>query len=162
MKRLAVAILALASGCAENGILELELDLPAAADACGATEAALEARIPQEGSCFFDQEWLDGDAAVLALGAHHEVSVVAAGADVARPLCLRVRACRGPCPPPEITIGVRAEIELERAFYLGRYTHAALGTIDLCANTRTSIQPCEVTCDDPAPACDPSGPHPCE
>lgn len=169
-RALALLIALVASGCAEDGILELDLVLPSAADACGATQVGVEARIPPEGSCFFDQEWLDGDHAVLALEpieVRHRVSVVATAEDVARPLCLRVRACNADaCPPPEVTIGVRAEIAIERAFYLGQYTALELGPIDLCADSRTDVGKCEVEgCAAGAPRdtfCTSEGRHLCE
>lgn len=166
MSRLAIAFALFLAGCADNAILELELTLPSVTVACGAGSAAVEARIPREGGCFFDQEWLDGDRAVLPIDTSestHVISVVATGEDVTRPLCARVRGCRtDECPPPEITVGARAEIEIERAFYLGRYTELALGPIDLCASSTTIVPPCEVRCEDLAPSCDPSVPHPCE
>lgn len=166
MKRSVIALALVVGGCADNAILELELTLPSVTVACGAGSAAVEARIPREGGCFFDQEWLDGDRAVLPIDTSestHEISVVATGEDVTRTLCVRVRGCRADeCPPPEITVGARADIEIERAFYLGRYTELALGPIDLCASSTTIVPPCEVRCEAPAPSCDPSAPHPCE
>ncbi len=157
------------AGCADDGILEIELALPRAADACGATEVAVEARIPPEGSCFFDQDWFDGDSAVLALadtGSSERVSVVASSDDVARPLCVRLRACDGAgCPPPDVTIGVRAEITIERAFYVGQYTSVALGPVDLCADSSEGIGRCAVAgCAEGArdDYCTPDGRHLCE
>lgn len=166
MRTAALALALGLAGCAENAILEIELTLPSLTLACGAGRAAIEARIPPEGSCFFDQEWLDGDSAVIALEPSeraHVISVLARGADVTRPLCLRVRGCpTETCPPPEVTIGPRAEIEIERPFFVGRYTRVALGAIELCADSTRVVPPCEVTCADAPASCDPASPHPCE
>lgn len=157
-------------GCAENAILELDVALPSAADACGATQVAVEARIPPEGSCFFDQDWFDGDTAVLTLAeapSTEEVSVVADGEDVTRPLCVRIRPCATEeCPPPDLAIGARAEITIERAFYVGQYTRIELDPIDLCASTASTVDRCAVEgCAGGAPHddyCTPEGRHLCE
>lgn len=141
--RLAMLALLLA-GCADNAILELAVEVP---EASCAAAVALEARLPEPGAgCAFDQEWLDGDRAALALGATHAVSLVARGAEIDRPLCLRIRACvrEDECPPLEVTRGARTEIEIERPFYRGHYTALALGPIDPCADASARVSRCEV------------------
>lgn len=139
------ALLALfLAGCAGNAVLELEVVLPAA-DACGVA-LGLEARIST--ACLFEQDWFDGDAAVLAIEegvTAHQISLVAEGADVDRTLCLRARGCpdASACPLADVTAGRATNVEIPRAFYRGHYTRYSL-LIDPCVAQTLTIDRCDI------------------
>lgn len=175
---LALAALA-ASSCARNAILELELELPASPEPL---YVVVDARSDRD----FDAPW--GDAALEAIPlpascARAEpppacgertldptcslvVSIVGGGADEARPLRVRVRFCTDPAcaldpQPPE------HRVELERAFYLGRYTQArvCIDAVPTSSAPETErIERCEVRCRDGSAAqhCRLDGTHFCE
>lgn len=179
MSRLGAALLALvASSCARNAVFELELELPSAPEGQG-VYAVVEARGGVEAP------WVgEGEGVALAEGCARSseppacanrtldprcsrvISVVGGEADLTRPLELRVRFCRDPeCRGEERAPEHR--VDVERAFYLGRYTQArvcldALPTAE--APSAERIARCEVRCRDGVAAqhCRLDGTHFCE
>lgn len=113
-----VALLAMAlSGCTHAAILELSVELPAAAG--DVRHAVIDAR-PGEGPSFDDE----GELASFELGARAAVSIVA-GEDHTAPLEVRVRFCTSErcetdASPPEVRVAI------ERPFYTGVHTFVAL------------------------------------
>jgi len=112
-------------GCADNAVLELELELPAAADGRG--HAYVET-LSTEGldGADFDGPW-EGRAVEqgFALGSSRsmqDVSVVASGASLERALGVRVRFCSDARCEASADSTERREARwvFERAFYRGR------------------------------------------
>ncbi len=127
------AVLALALGsCADDAILELELELPPIpADFRG--YAYLETLSADHvDASDFEREWAGGaieDGFTLAsTGSTEDVSVVATGPSIARMLGVRVRFCfDSRCAAPQDR-AVPREVRwiFERAFHAGRRVHYRL------------------------------------
>lgn len=120
MRRAVILVLALV-GCADNAILEVELDLPAAN---GETRfAVVQGR---SGDVDFAAAWAGGGA-VEGLELSNETVVVGIEADdgdeVEAPLAIRVRYCTDPaCAGPQDGEAQEIQVTVERAFYEGEYT----------------------------------------
>lgn len=167
MKTLAALALVLAGGCTRNAIFELELALPPT-PAGEQRYAVVEAR----SDLGFDQDWPDGprvgvplvttcapvdpalpcDERALDPECTAVVSIVGDGDDLVRPLFVRVRFCADPsCAAPRDESAPEHRIEVERAFYVGRYTQARVCIDDVPLVTSPipdRIERCEVRCRD--------------
>lgn len=172
--------LALVSGCTRNAILELELELPASP-----AGARLFAVVDARSDLGFDEPWPSGALAGAPLGVactradpappcddrvldpacSMVVSIVGDAGDVPRPLRVRVRfcedeGCEADADPPE------HRVEIERAFYLGRYTQARVCIDEVPAATSAPelIERCDVRCRDGSASmhCRLDGTHFCE
>lgn len=122
------------TGCADNAILELTIDLPAER-AC-ASRARLEARFssPDEARCPEDVDW-NRDAEDVVLGATPTltlVDVVAEGADVDADLCVRVRWCERDCDRHDLAVDPSETVRLARPFLRGNRTTAVLRPAPPC------------------------------
>ncbi|MCB9596570.1 MAG: hypothetical protein H6719_27850 [Sandaracinaceae bacterium] len=184
MTRLLLAMLLL-SGCARNGIFELEVDLPPQPP----TVAPLFAVVQVSNSLAFDADWtslerIDGlalrptcarplvppacDVRSLAPDCSEVVSVVGEGDDLARPLRVRVRFCEDAgCTAARDVTAPEARVEFERALYAGHYTQGRV-CVDAVPTTPTPtptiVDRCEVRCRDGEAAmhCRADGTHFCE
>jgi hypothetical protein len=171
-------LLALAlAGCTRNGILELELDLPAQSGS--ARFAVIEAL----SDAAFDVPWPDDPAypaielasactrpadppscgeRMLDPECSAVVSIVGYDDEIEAPLSIRVRFCATEtCDDGE----PEHLVDVERAFYLGRYTQARVCLDEVPSTTSSeSIGRCEVRCRDGLAAmhCRLDGTHFCE
>lgn len=184
MRTLAIAaLLVLTSGCTRNAIFELELALPPTPPG-EQRYAVVEAR----SDLGFEQDWPDGsleglrlvttcapvdpalpcDERALDPECSAVVSIVGDGDDLTRPLFVRVRFCADPwCAAPGDEIAPEHRIEIERAFYTGRYTQARVCIEEVPAVTSAipeRIERCEVRCREGSAAmhCRLDGTHFCE
>ncbi len=115
--RRAAALAFLLGGCTHAGILELEVELPAASG--DVRYAVVDAR--SLGTSFEDE----GEVASFPLGAPAALSVVAGAEAQELPLEIRVRfcasaECEAEPAPPEV------RVVIERAFYSGAHTFVNL------------------------------------
>jgi hypothetical protein len=176
-----VLALALATGCARNAILELELELPPA-PAGQVVFAVVEARTDASFDAPFTGEPLDGfplapsctrgdtpppcGDRMLDPSCSAVVSVIGDGDDGARPLHVRVRFCQDPsCAAPADGSAPEHRASIERAFYTGRYTQARTCIDALPVEpSLDTIERCEVRCRDGNAArhCRLDGTHFCE
>lgn len=137
MRRVLAACLVggvLVAGCADNAILELTIDLPAARSC--AARARLEARFssPEEGLCPEDVDW-NRDAEDFVLDATPTltlVDVVAEGADVEADLCVRVRWCATDCARHDLAVDPSETVRLAQPFVRGNRTTAVLRPVPPC------------------------------
>lgn len=175
-----MSVLAL-SGCTRNAILELELELPEQP-----AGAPLFAVVSARTDVDFDGPW-DGTSSVpvalpasctradeLACGdrtidpaCRAVVSLVGDGADTG-PLYVRVRFCVDPaCAADEDASAAEHRVELERAFYVGRYTQARVcfESVPTTSNPPPElVGRCEVRCREGSGTyqCRADGSHFCE
>lgn len=167
---LAIALL----GCARNGVLELELELPP-----GDLVAVVQARSgegfaepwPSEpapsfalaSSCSRPAEPPRCDERVLDPSCSTIVSIVGDDDEIEAPLAVRIRFCTDEtCSDPD---PVEHRVEIERAFYVGRYTQARVCVDEIpSATTTESIERCAVRCRDGLTSmhCRLDGTHFCE
>ncbi len=172
------------SGCARNAIFELEVELPPQPAGAPPIFAVLQVR----DDAGFDADWasvprLDGiplnpicsrpaapvacDQRELTPDCSAVVSVVGDG-DFTRRLRVRVRFCEDPaCASAGDVVAPETRVEIERAFYQGRYTQGRV-CVD-AVPTASSPEPlvierCDVRCRDgeAASQCRADGSHFCE
>ncbi len=174
----------LSSGCTRNAIFELELELPA-----NPPGPQLYAVVEARSDLGFEEVWPEGGGLEgIALSASCErgddpppcadrqldpscsavVSIVGDSDDLERPLRVRVRFCADPaCTGPTDAGAPEHDVEIERAFYLGRYTQARV-CIDeapsVTSPTAEVIERCDVRCREGTAAmyCRLDGTHFCE
>jgi hypothetical protein len=163
MRALSILVLA-PSGCARNGVLELELELPPQPPG-----AALFAVVQARSGDSFDEPWVDAEPPpsvalspacarpaeppscgerILDPACSTVVSIVGDGDEIEAPLQVRVRFCESSTCETE---RVEHRIEIERAFYVGRYTQARVCLDEVPSDTNAvpeSIERCEVRCRD--------------
>jgi hypothetical protein len=151
------------SGCTRNAILELELELPeqpggpplfavvSARSDVGfdeAWEGTPVASVPLPVSCMRASELSCGDR-VPDPACAAVFSLVGDGSDLG-PLHVRVRFCVDPaCAAAEDASATEHRVELERAFYIGRYTQArvCLEAVPSTSNPPPElIERCAVRC----------------
>ncbi len=174
--------LALASGCTRNAILELELELPPSP-----AGTRLFAVVDAQSDLGFDDPWPAGPLEGVPLGVactradpappcddrvldptcSMVVSVVGDAGDVPRPLRVKIRFCEDAgCEAEADLAAPEHRVEIERAFYLGRYTQARACVDEVPAATSPPelIERCDVRCRDGAAAmhCRLDGTHFCE
>ena len=160
MRRCVLCIVLLVSGCARNAIFELELSLPAQ-PAGAPLYAVVQARVdggfeaswddiatspglplcprPSEGTC--EDRVLDPACASI-------VSIVADESELERPLYVRVRFCEDPaCAASSDASAPEHRVEVERAFYRGRYTQARVCLDEVPPEPALDlIERCDVRC----------------
>lgn len=165
-RRVLLAFAILASGCARNAILELELDLPLQPSGSAPLYAVVQ--VQSQGS--FDQVWddvpLQGQPLstictrpdppipchdrMLDPACSEVISIVAGDGAITEPLSIRVRFCSDPtCSGPGDSTAPEQRIEIERAFYVGHYTQARVCFDEVPAATDPEpeiIDRCEVRC----------------
>jgi len=182
MRVLLVAALLL-GGCARNAIFELELDLPP--DPSGIRYAVVQARDDAD----FSADW---SAVAMVQGVRLQpacsrpdpspacddraldptcsavVSVVGDEDDLTRPLRVRIRFCEDPaCAAAADASSPETRVELERAFYTGRYTQGRVcvdAVPPVPVGEPIRIERCEVRCrkGDAVMHCRADGTHFCE
>ena len=177
-----IALIPFAQGCAGNAIFELEVELPAQPEGAplfaviGASTIegfAWETPPPLEGialppSCARTDPAPPCEARTLDPVCSAIVSVVAHDAHYARPLNVRARFCRDPrCEAAEDASAPEHRVEVERAFYAGRYTQARTCIDDVPvepAPTPERIERCDVRCREgtTSMSCRLDGTHFCE
>lgn len=113
----------MSAGCAQSGVLELQLMLPPLP--AGETEAIFAQVLVRRSTDHpFDLDWEGGDAFGLELGAEprlDQVSVI--GADPAVDLHIKVRFCRSPtCDAVDDADAPEVWVALAHPFYIGRRT----------------------------------------
>lgn len=118
---LAAIAVSLCGGCAQSGVLELQLMLPPSADPDPVFAQVLIRRSTDHP---FDLDWEGGDAFGLELGSEprlDQVSVI--GGDPTVDLHIKVRFCRSPtCDAIDDADAPEVWIALEHPFYVGRRT----------------------------------------
>lgn len=144
----AVALLCLlSSGCAQNAILELTVDMPAADPL--RPNLVVQAL---SGEADFTNDWPQSQITGIPLNTTEanlvEISVEGSGDDLLRVLNVRLRFCEDPeChaindgEPPEVWL------TFERAFYQGEYTGYELSLMSpptMAPSTPTTVGKCEV------------------
>ena len=130
MRRRAIPIVALltgallGAGCAENAILELDLVAPPSS----AAETVLNVQLLSTEEAVAAPENLGSPVQRFVLDAEPtQISVVASGDDIARPLYVGVWTCADmACAAADDPQAPTRLFRLERAFYLGQYTHLDL------------------------------------
>ena len=168
-------------GCTRNAILELELELPAQPGG-----PPLFAVVSARSDVGFDQAWGDTPVASVPLptscvraselscgdrvpdpACSAVFSLVGDGSDLG-PLYVRVRFCVDPaCAADEDASATEHRVEVERAFYIGRYTQTrvCLEAIPSTSNPAPQIiERCAVRCREGSGAyqCRTDGTHFCE
>lgn len=130
-----VAAALMLTGCAQNAILEVELDLPASnAAAADVRYVVVQGR---SGEVDFATEWAGGGiAGGLELAPASQTVVVGIEADdsneITDPLSLRIRYCRDEtCTDPGDDDVQEVRVRIARAFYQGEYTELAKDLITL-------------------------------
>lgn len=146
---LVIALAALGVSCADNAILEIELDLPASPSATP-TYAFVQTRSAD--TVDFSVAWGGADAPDgFLLGAApvvQHVSVVASDASMSRPIGVRVRFCAdrvcGSLSPDD-SRAPEVRYVITRAFYRGHRTRVTLvPSMPSTTPTTTTIAKCEV------------------
>lgn len=182
-ERLLIALAIVASGCARNAILELELELPP-----NPAGAQVYAVVQARGDLGFDEIWSDAPLEGIPLSractrtdpappcadrmldpqCSAVISLIGDGDDLARPLHVRVRFCEDPtCSAPADATAPEHRVDIERGFYLGRYTQARVCVDEAPTVTNAVpevIERCEVRCREGTAAmyCRLDGTHFCE
>lgn len=166
----------LALGCTRNAVFELELELPPAEGRYVVVEARSGATpdrigvappIPSSGSCARPDPAPPCEERQLDPACSAVVSVVADEAEIEAPLELRIRFCVDPdCADPADEEAPERRVDVERAFYLGRYTQAR-ACIDALPPPDAPIElieRCDVRCREGTAAmyCRLDGTHFCE
>jgi len=142
---LLVAALGLLGGCAQNAILELQLDLPAAPDA---NEWFALTQVRNREGHPFDIPWMGGDLGSVQLGSERQFDCISVESDdESADLHVRVRFCRSEdCL--DLMDGTPRErwYRLNHPFYIGRRTYHTI--------TIGEVPECEVTADCAVGMCD--------
>lgn len=122
---LAFGIATLSIGCAQNAILELQVDLPAAPTPSDGRPWFAQVQVRRASDNPFDTDWMGVDDQLFELGDTRQwgcISVVSSDQEL--DLHIRVRFCRGDncldlldASPPE------RWYSLEHPFYIGRHTY---------------------------------------
>lgn len=149
MRRAGLVALAVSlslASCADNAILELELDLPAASGA-GPTYAYVQSRSAD--TITFDGDWAGADAPegflLTSSTSVQHVSFVTSGAAMTRPLGVRVRFCSDRvCGAIADTTAPEARFVITRAFYRGQRTTLTLTPMPSATPATTTVGKCEV------------------
>ena len=175
MKRLALSLAILLSGCAENAILELTLELPPAADVGRADATHVVVDVATDGS-----EEVPPDSAFPLSGAFRAaaadapnrvpVSLVAGGERLEAPLWVRVRYCGAPdCAAIGDDAPPTAYVRIDRPFWLGQVSEATAALPGPWDDPEVArLAKCDVrACADPRftsgePTCTGDGRHWCE
>ncbi|WP_236517470.1 hypothetical protein [Sandaracinus amylolyticus] len=168
MTRVAMLALLLA-GCAETGVLELQLMLPSK-PATDTEPLFAQVQIRRASDHPFDVAWEGADVAAVELGAEpvrSQISVV--GRDPELDLHVKVRFCRAPsCDALDDGIAPELWFEIERPFHVGRRTAWATCIESVPSaqpTTSTVVDRCDVhgcTSGAAATYCDGAGAHFCE
>jgi hypothetical protein len=153
MRITAASIVLALVGCADNAILEVELDLPAAnADT---RYAVVQGR---SGEVDFDATWAGGGV-IDGLELSNETMLVGIEADdggeIDAPLALRIRYCIDPaCGDARDGEAQEIQVTVERAFYEGEYTLLRAEALPLpdvidcttggCAPERVMVEKCRI------------------
>ena len=171
-----IAALLVATGCARNGVFELELELPAVSGRFAVVEVRSEATtdrigvapaIPLSASCGRPDPAPPCADRELDPSCSATVSVVADEDELDAALQVRVRFCVDPdCAAPEDDGAPFQRIDVERAFYRGQYTRAR-ACIDALPSPDAPfvlIERCDVQCREGSAAmyCRLDGTHFCE
>ena len=144
------ALLALAlAGCAENAILELELQLPLDSEVA-ASFVSLEFDSREPPPIYTSPP----ETLPLSEERTRRVSVIASGEQIERPLFVRARFCRSqdcsaiednPVDPVTMEPTMPGhEVRYERAFYLGQRTRHSLDLRAAPRDGRSDVDVCEV------------------
>ncbi len=148
MRRALLLPLALClAACADNAILEVELDLPMAA-----TSAPQYAYVQSRSAAAidFDGDWAGADAPegflLTSASSMQNVSFVTSnGATMTQPLGIRVRFCSDRvCGAIADTHAQEAHFVITRAFYRGKRTNVRLTVTPSATPTTTTIDRCHV------------------
>lgn len=120
---LVIAALLLASGCAQNAVLELQLELPPAPDASQQWFAQVQVRRAE--SSGFDATWMGDDLPGIELGAASSWACTSVEShDATLDLNVRVRFCKSPrCDMLGDDTAPERRFHIEHPFYLGRHTY---------------------------------------
>lgn len=168
MRRAAAAALALlVAGCADNAILEVDLELPATSASTPryAFVQSLSASTIDFGGAWAGADATEGFLLTSAPSTQH-VSFVTDGDAIGRPLGIRVRFCTDRvCGALADVDAPEARYVVDRAFYRGQRTRLTLSPVPETAPTTTEIGKCEVRgCSNGAAAtyCFADGRHFCE
>lgn len=170
-------------GCARNAIFELELDLPPRPS--GALHAVVQVRndadfsagwsgvpmapgVPLPPACARPDPAPACDDRELDPACSAVVSVIGDEDDLTRPLRVRIRFCEDPaCGAAADAAAPETRVEIERAFYTGRYTQGRV-CVDAVppgpGGVPVRIERCAVRCreGDAAMYCRADGTHFCE
>lgn len=155
-------------GCADNAILEVDLELPAATAGTPPRYAFVQSL--SASTISFEGAWAGADAGDgFLLGAApttQHVSFVAEGDTIGRPLGLRVRFCADRvCGALADVDAPEARYVIARAFYRGQRTRLTLTPVPSTSPVTTEIDRCAVRgCSNGAAAtyCFADGRHFCE
>jgi hypothetical protein len=148
VKRVGVIALGLClAACADNAILELELDLPATPAGMGPTYAYVQSRSAD--TITFDGDWAGADAPEgFLLGSSatvQHVSFVTSGGAITRPLGVRVRFCSDRvCGAIADIHAQEARYVIDRAFYRGQRTSYTISPVPSATPATTEVTKCEV------------------
>lgn len=147
MRRALLLPLALClAACADNAILEVELDLPAATG----TQMFAYVQSRSADTIDFGTEWAGADAPegflLTSGGSVQHVSFVTSGPAMTRQLGIRVRFCSDRvCGAIADTTAPEAQFVIERAFYRGHRTTLRLTVVPTAMpTTHTTITKCDV------------------